>query len=36
MQPVRQYVDLGVLPGNEFSVVPDEVGLFHNVLLRGV
>jgi hypothetical protein len=30
VQPVRQYVDLRVLPGNEFSVVPDEVGLFHD------
>ena len=43
VQAVRQYVDLGVLPGNEFSVVPDEVRLFHecslwfaSILLTGV
>jgi hypothetical protein len=33
---VRQYVDLGVLPGNEFSVVPDEVGLLHDCSLLQV
>ena len=32
VQAVRQYVDLGVLPGNELSVVPDEVRLFHELL----
>ena len=29
MEPVRQYVDLRVLPGDELSVVPDEVSLLH-------
>jgi hypothetical protein len=30
VQAVRQYVNRGVLPGNELSVVPDEVDLFHD------
>ena len=33
MQAVGQHVNLRVLPGNEFSVVPDEVGLFHDCSL---
>ena len=33
VQAVAEYVHLRVLPGNEFSVVPDEVRLLHDVLL---
>ena len=33
VQAVAEYVYLRVLPGNEFSVVPDEVRLLHDVLL---
>jgi hypothetical protein len=29
VKTVGEYVYLRVLPGNEFSVVPDEVRLFH-------
>ncbi len=36
VEPVRQYVDLRVLPGDKLSVVPDEVHCFHDPLLRGV
>src|SRR5437660_10200931 len=34
VKPVRQYVHLGVLPGNELSVVPDEVRLVHDCSLQ--
>ncbi len=30
VQGVGQDVDLGLLPGNEFAVEPDEFGLFHH------
>ena len=30
VQAVRQYVNLRVLPGNHFTVVPDEVRLLHD------
>jgi hypothetical protein len=30
VQAVRQYVNLRVLPGNELSVLPDEVDLLHD------
>src|SRR5205814_107576 len=36
VEAVREYVDLGVLPGDEVSVHPDEVGLVHVNLLGAV
>ena len=36
VETVRQYVDLRVLPGDQLSVVPDEVRCFHGVLLSGL
>ena len=36
VKTVGQYVDLCVLPGDQLSVLPDEVHFFHDYLLRGV
>jgi hypothetical protein len=36
VQAVRQDVDLGVLPGDELPVHPDEVGLVHCRSFTGV
>jgi hypothetical protein len=33
VETVRQYVNLGVLPGDELSVMPDEVRLLHDCSL---